>query len=113
MVRRLGSHRPGTVTACNIHGPGHSRRARPLLKAWRASLATRCWRCGRTLAEHPPHRNGRPATWTAGHIRDIDCPTCGRVHGDPLSPLQPEASVCNYSAGGRANAGESNVVVGL
>ena len=50
---------------------------------------TRCWRCGRTLAQHPPHRNGKPARWTAGHVHD------GQIGG----PLEPEASTCNYSAG--------------
>jgi hypothetical protein len=50
-----------------------------------------CWRCGRTLAEHPPHRNGRPAEWTAGHTTD----------GDPNCLLLPEASTCNYVEGGK------------
>ena len=101
------------MTACNIHGPGHSRRARPLLKAWRANPNTRCWRCGHTLAEHPAHHSGRPSYWTAGHTRDIACTTCGHTHGDPLAPLAPEGSWCNFQAGGRAQAGESNVVVPL
>lgn len=49
----------------------------------------RCWRCGLTLAEHPPHRTGAQAIWTAGHTRD----------GDPAAPLAAEASTCNYTAG--------------
>ena len=52
---------------------------------------TRCWRCGRTLAEHPPHRNGRRPSWTAGHTID----------GDPNCLLLPEASTCNYAAGAK------------
>lgn len=51
----------------------------------------RCWRCGLTLAEHQPHRNGDRPIWTAGHTRD----------GDPSSPLAAEASTCNYSEGAR------------
>lgn len=54
-----------------------------------ANPGTRCWRCGLTLPEHKPHRNGRPATWQAGHVND------GQVNG----PLAPEASTCNTSAG--------------
>lgn len=57
----------------------------------RADPRTRCWRCGKTLGEHGAHRNGRRAFWTAGHVID----------GDPNSPLLPEASTCNLSAGGR------------
>lgn len=54
-----------------------------------ADPLTRCWRCGRLLPEHQPHRNGKPARWTAGHLRD----------SDPTSPLLPEASTCNLKAG--------------
>lgn len=54
--------------------------------------STRCWRCGLTLAEHPPHRNGRPAFWTAGHT----------VDGDNSAPILPEASTCNFSKGATA-----------
>ena len=54
-----------------------------------ADTSTRCHRCGKTLAEHRPHRNGTPATWDAGHIED------GRAGG----ALVPEASTCNRSAG--------------
>lgn len=49
-----------------------------------ANPHTRCWRCGRTRAEH-----GRP--WQAGHIHD------GQVGG----PLAPECQPCNASAGAR------------
>lgn len=60
---------------------------------------TRCWRCGRTLAQHPRHKSGRPASWQAGHIYD----------GDPNSPLAPEASTCNTLAGQRLGQQRSSV----
>lgn len=76
--------------------PAHYRgtfhvRSRQVREAAAADPLTRCWRCGLTLHEHKPHKTGRPATWTAGHLRD----------GDPTSPLLPEASTCNKSAGTR------------
>ena len=71
------------------HSGSYHVRARQVREAAKASPSTKCWRCGRTLDMHPPHRNGRPPFWTAGHVRD----------SDPMSPLMPEASTCNYSAG--------------
>ena len=82
MAKRKAAHHRGTYAA----------EARRVRAAANANPATRCWRCGRTLAEHPPHRNGRPARWTAGHIHD----------GQTGGPLAPEASTCNYSAGASA-----------
>lgn len=79
MGKSKGAHHRGTYHV-------DSRRVRA---AANANPGTTCWRCGRTLAEHPPHRNGAPAHWTAGHIID----------GDPTSPLAPEVSTCNYTAG--------------
>ena len=64
-------------------------RSRQVRDAANADPSTRCWRCGRTLAMHEPHKNGKPARWTAGHIRD----------SDPTSPLAAEASTCNKAAG--------------
>ena len=74
--------------------PAHYRgsyetRARAIRRAAHMNPNTRCWRCGRTLAEHPPTRTGKPPTWTAGHILD----------SNPNSPLAAEANVCNYAAG--------------
>jgi len=69
---------------------GYHRQAAQLRAAAYANPSTRCWRCKLTLAEHPPHRDGKPARWTAGHVID----------GQPGGPLLPEASTCNYSAGG-------------
>lgn len=74
------------------HRGTHQTRARAITTAANANPNTRCWRCGRTLPEHPPHRNGRPPYWTAGHLID------GQVGGQML----PEASTCNYSAGATA-----------
>lgn len=72
------------------HRGDYQVRAKRVTDAARADTSTTCWRCGRTLAAHPPHRNGKRPWWTAGHIID----------SDPLSPLAAEASTCNFSAGG-------------
>ena len=66
-------------------------RSRIVRQAAYADLTTRCWRCGRTLDQHPPHKTGKPARWTAGHVID----------SDPTSPLLPEASTCNYREGAK------------
>lgn len=77
-----GAHHSGTYQV----------RARAVRDAANRNPATQCWRCGLTLAEHAPHADGKPVTWTAGHVIDTD----------PTSPLMPEASTCNYSAGASA-----------
>lgn len=78
--------------------PGHNRahysgsyerEARAVREAAYRNPDTRCRRCGRTLQQHAPHRNGTPARWDAGHVND----------GQPGGPLAPEASTCNRSAG--------------
>jgi hypothetical protein len=51
-----------------------------------ADRSTVCRRCGLTLADKPGD------TWDAGHIHD----------GVPGSPLAPEHSSCNRSAGATA-----------
>jgi hypothetical protein len=71
------------------HSGSYSRRAAAVRAYANANPDTRCWRCGRTLQQHPPHRNGRPPTWHAGHVID------GQIGG----LLKPEASTCNKSAG--------------
>ena len=73
------------------HSGRYHAQAKAVRAAANADPTTRCWACGRTLAEHPPHRNGSPARWTAGHVND------GQVGG----PLLPEASTCNFSRGAR------------
>jgi hypothetical protein len=67
-----------------------------------------CWRCGRTLPEHPPHKNGSPPHWQAGHTVDGSTTWEPWVHvtrtphpalTGPGGWLAPEASTCNTSAG--------------
>lgn len=65
-----------------------------------ANPNTTCWRCGLRLNQHTPHKNGKPAYWTAGHIND------GQVNG----PLAPEASTCNYTAGNRHRHDPANTL---
>ena len=79
---------PARTKGAHHRGDYHVR-SRQVRDQANADPTTTCWRCGRTLAQHPPHKNGKPARWTAGHLID----------GDPTSPLAPEASTCNYSAG--------------
>jgi hypothetical protein len=87
MARRPRRHYSGDYAA----------RAAALRARANADPATRCWRCGRTLAEHPPHRNGRRPTWQAGHV----------VDGQAGGTLLPEASTCNVTAGARIGAQRS------
>ena len=77
-----------------VHGANYRRLAPLVVRRAQANPDARCWRDGLTLAEHRPHRNGRPATWTAGHIID------GKPdHELTIADLAAEASTCNYSAG--------------
>ena len=58
---------------------------------------TLCWRCGRTLQQHPPG-----ARWHAGHTIDGSNnwePWYGPDLPPPGDWLTPEASTCNTSAG--------------
>ncbi len=69
---------------------GYMAQARALRHAAHADPSTRCWRCGRTLAEA---RQDDPSdTWQAGHLVD------GEVGG----ALAPEHRSCNARAGQRA-----------
>jgi hypothetical protein len=76
-----GAHHRGT----------YQRRARALVQRANRAPSTKCWRCGKLLADHRAHRDGRPAFWTAGHVID----------SDPNSILMAEASICNFAAGAR------------
>ena len=81
-------------------GPYQSQ-ARAVCAAANANPLTLCWRCGLMLHQHGPHKNGRKPFWTAGHVIDAD----------PLSPLLPEASTCNFRAGGQRGATIANGAV--
>jgi hypothetical protein len=63
----------------------YARRAAATRAAAYANPDTRCARCGLTLAAVPG------STWDAGHLHD----------GVPESPLRPEHSTCNRTAGAR------------
>lgn len=80
------------ANAAHHQARSYRRRAEAIRAAANADPNVKCWRCGRTLDEHPPHADGASAVWTAGHTID----------GDNASPLMPEASTCNYSAGATA-----------
>lgn len=73
------------------HRGTFQRRAFAVRRAAYADSSTRCWRCGRTLDEHPPTKTGKPPRWSAGHLND------GQVNG----PLAPEVISCNMAAGAR------------
>lgn len=77
--------------------PVYIRAAAILRRDAYADPDTQCWRCLRKLHECGPngdgtHRNGKPATWHAGHTID----------GDNTAPLAPECSPCNTSHGAAA-----------
>lgn len=62
--------------------------ARRICAAAYANPETKCWRCGRTLAQHPPGDR-----WQAGHVDDTN-----------HSLILPEARSCNASHGARYGA---------
>lgn len=66
-------------------------RARRVRDAAYADPTTRCWRCGRTLAEEQARQPDKQVVWHAGHT----------VDGSSAHPLAPEHSTCNLTAGGR------------
>lgn len=69
-----------------VHYSGdYKRRARLVRQAAQVNPSTRCWRCGRTQAEHKRR-------WQAGHVID------GEVSGLLLA----ECEQCNTSAGASA-----------
>lgn len=69
----------------SIHDWSFKLRAKPVRERAYADPSTRCWRCGRTLAEVREANPGRRVVWHAGHT----------VTGDPYSPLMAEDSLCN------------------
>lgn len=64
-------------------------RARAVRDAAYADPSTRCWRCGKTLAEAQRMWPDRRVCWHAGHT----------VDGNSAYPLRAEHNVCNTSAG--------------
>ncbi len=64
------------------HSGSYQRQAAAVRARADADPATRCWRCGRTRAEHR-------SKWQAGHVID------GQVGGE----LRAECTPCNASAG--------------
>jgi hypothetical protein len=77
-----------------VHGPRYRILAPLIVRAANADPNTRCWRDGLTLAEHTPHKNGRPAFWTAGHLKDGQPDATLTIHD-----LAAEASTDNFSQG--------------
>jgi hypothetical protein len=65
-------------------------RAQAVRDAAYSDPSCRCWRCGLTLAEK--RKSVPDEGWDAGHVID----------GQYLSPLVPEHSSCNRSAGAKA-----------
>lgn len=79
-------------------------RARRVVAAAYADPATRCRRCGRTLAEVQSAFPSRKVRWDAGHT----------VDGNSSFPLAAECSPCNRGAGARmGNAARSGRTVPL
>ena len=68
----------------------YAARAKRVRAAAYADPLTRCWRCGKTLAEVQAVEP--KVVWHAGHT----------VDGNSSHPLAPEHSTCNLSAGGKA-----------
>jgi hypothetical protein len=82
MAKVKGPHHRGT-----FHVQG-----RHVRQSAYANPATKCWRCGLTLADYAKQHGTQAARWTAGHVRD------GEVGG----VLLPEHFRCNVQAGNRA-----------
>lgn len=85
------------------HRGTHQANARKLVTAGNATPGAVCWRCGLTLHQHAPHKNGRRARWTAGHTIDGSL-TAAMWENITFRPppgdwLALEASTCNFSAG--------------
>lgn len=79
-----------------LYAGDYQRRARAVRARANADSATQCeyidehgHRCGRTLAQHPPTRSGRPPRWSAGHPDG--------EHGNPRAVLVPQVLGCNLA----------------
>jgi hypothetical protein len=73
-----------------LHDHTHDVRAKRVRDAAYADSTTRCWRCGRTLAEVRAAFPRRRVTWMAGHLERTR-----------WSPLKAECSPCNLGDGQR------------
>jgi hypothetical protein len=67
-----------------LHDRAHDLRAKPIRERAYADPSTRCWRCGRTLAEVKAAEPMRRVVWHAGHT------------GGRWDPLLAECSLCNW-----------------
>jgi hypothetical protein len=70
---------------------------------WTLDPNTICWRDGKLLHEHPAHKTGKPARWTAGHIDDWPLLRANGlehlvIYIDGV-PIAAEASVDNFREG--------------
>jgi len=95
--------------ANKVHHRGtHQRRSKIVRDAANANPATRCWACGKTLAEHEPHSDGKPAKWQAGHTVDGSKNPPVWINDRKPPPAGPwltaEASTCNLSRGSKKGA---------
>jgi hypothetical protein len=76
------------MTKAPHHRGSYHRRSLALVAAAYRDPTTRCWRCGRTLAEHPNTTTGNPPKWSAGHV----------IKGQVDGQLLPEVLSCNVRA---------------
>ena len=83
--------------------PRFVKAARLVRRAANANPRAICWRCGRTLEQHEPHRNGKRPSWQAGHTIDgVLGPAWLKVTEPPPKQkafLAAEASTCNLTHG--------------
>ena len=91
-------------------GPHHAGRYRVvrdrLVALGNATHGAVCWRDGLTLAQHPPHKDGKPARWTGGHTIDGSTHWTAWWQVTSIPPaggdwLALEASTCNSANGAR------------
>jgi hypothetical protein len=78
----------------HVHGRNYRRLAPLVVRYANTNPRVTCHRCGMTIDKCKPHRNGKLARWTAGHLHDgqLDITLT-------LADLAPECSSCNYSSG--------------
>lgn len=77
-----------------VHGTNYRKLRLIVVTVANANPMTLCHRCHNPIDKCKPHRNGKPARWTAGHLHDSQ-PDATLT----LDDLAPECSPCNSSAG--------------